>query len=161
MLYSDATQERLALLVQRQLRAVGVEATLEEVPIQDAARRVGSGQFDAWLIDMGLGPALFRVIPFWQSKGSFNWGGYTNASVDAAFTQIRRSKDDDEYKAGVAAFQRAIADDPPAIFLAWSERARAVSTRFEVPVQPGRDILRAGSLALWRPASIPLLASRN
>ena len=45
------------------------------------------------------------------------------------------------YRAGVAAFQRAIVDDPPAIFLAWSERARAVSTRFDVPVEPGRDIL--------------------
>jgi hypothetical protein len=40
-------------------------------------------------------------------------------------------------------------DDPPAIFLAWSERARAISTRFDVPVEPGRDIL--STLRLWRP----------
>ena len=37
----------------------------------------------------------------------------------------------------MAAFQRAIVDDPPAIFLAWSERARAVSTRFDVPARAG------------------------
>jgi hypothetical protein len=49
----------------------------------------------------------------------------------------------------VAALQRAIVDDPPAIFLAWSQRARAVSTRFHVPVEPGRDIL--STLRLWRP----------
>ena len=54
------------------------------------------------------------------------------------------------------AFQRAIVDDPPAIFLAWSERARAVSTRFEVPVEPGRDIL--STLRLWRPVGAPALA---
>ena len=42
-------------------------------------------------------------------------------------------------------------DDPPAIFLAWSERARAVSKRFDVPPpKPGRDIL--GTLRLWKPA---------
>ena len=33
-------------------------------------------------------------------------------------------------------------DDPPAIFLAWSERARAVSNRFVVPPpEAGRDVL--------------------
>ena len=35
-------------------------------------------------------------------------------------------------------FSRPIIDDPPAIFLAWSERARAVSNRFVVPpTEPG------------------------
>ena len=42
-------------------------------------------------------------------------------------------------------------DDPPAIFLAWSERARAVSKRFVVPdAEPGRDIL--STLRFWKPA---------
>ncbi len=79
--------------------------------------------------------------------------------ADAALDGIRHAPDDGAYKDGVAAFQRAIIDDPPAIFLAWSERARAVSTRFEVPVEPGRDVL--STLRFWRPVGDRLQASRN
>jgi peptide/nickel transport system substrate-binding protein len=162
LLYSDPTHERIALLVQRQLQAVGIDIALEETTVTEGQKRASSGDFEAWLADMGLGPAFFRQTLFWESASPFTGGGYSNKNVDSAFTQIRRAKTDEEYKAGVGAFQRAIADDPPSIFLAWSERARAVSTRFEVPAQPGRDILRAGSLALWRPTvSAAQLASRN
>ena len=70
--------------------------------------------------------------------------------MDAALDAIRQAPDDDAYRAGVADLQRAILDDPPAIFLAWSERARAVSTAFEVPTQQDRDPLT--TLRLWRPA---------
>ena len=46
--------------------------------------------------------------------------------------------------------QRAIVADPPAIFLLWSERARAISTRFALPdLGNGRDPMNA--LRLWRP----------
>ncbi len=61
---------------------------------------------------------------------------------------------------GISAFQQAVIDDPPAIFLAWMERARAVSKRFVVPTaEPGRDIL--SNLRLWRPSGISQQASRN
>jgi ABC-type transport system substrate-binding protein len=113
--------------------------------------RVQAGDFDAWLADAGTGPTLLRTYNFWHSGGAYNWGHYSNREVDRTLDSIRHAATDDEYKAGVAAFQRAVVDDPPAIFLAWSERARAVSTRFEVPAEPGRDIL--STLRLWHPAS--------
>jgi ABC-type transport system substrate-binding protein len=109
-----------------------------------------NGDFDIVLMDVIQGPGLLRPLWFWGSNEPFNWGGYSNRDVDAAFKAIRLAANDDEYKAGVAALQRAIADDPPAIFLAWRERARAVSTRFDVPAEPGRDILR--TLRLWKPS---------
>ena len=56
--------------------------------------------------------------------------------------------------------QQAFVDDAPAIFLAWSVRARAVSKRFTVSgVEPGRDVL--GTIRLWKPATGALRASRN
>ena len=66
---------------------------------------------------------------------------------------------DEEYRAAVHGFQQAIVQDPPAIFLAWSERARAVSRRFDVPVEPGRDILT--TLRLWRPTNDLQFVGRN
>jgi hypothetical protein len=79
--------------------------------------------------------------------------------VSVALDRLRAAPTEADYKAAVAGFQQAMIDDPPAIFVAWSQRARAVSTRFEVPAEPGRDILR--SLRLWRPASDKLADTPN
>jgi len=159
-LVGDASHERMAIAVQRQLQAIGVELELEMLPVDQLLARVQSGNFDAMLADMVQGPNLMRPYMVWHSGGPLNWGKFSSKSVDAALDAIRHAADDDEYKAGVAAFQRAIVDDPPAVFLAWSERARAVSRRFVVPsTEPGRDIL--GTLRLWQPANESPVASRN
>jgi peptide/nickel transport system substrate-binding protein len=147
---SEPSHERLALALQRQLRAVGVELLLEFVPSKEAVGRLKRHDFDTYLVDAAQGPNMVRPFLLWHSKGSFNWmSGYSNAAVDEALTSIRHATSDAAYAAGVAAFQRAILEDPPAIFLAWRERARAVSRRFAVPAGPGEDVL--GALQLWRP----------
>jgi len=79
--------------------------------------------------------------------------------VDAALDAMRHAPNDTAYRTAVAAFQQAIVDDPPALFLAWSERARAVNTRFVVPNEPERDVW--SSLRLWRPAAAATLTSRD
>jgi peptide/nickel transport system substrate-binding protein len=155
----ESAHEPFALAVQRQLQAIGVDLGLEFVTGDQYLSRLRSGDFDMILIDAGQGPNLARPYLFWHSDSPYNWGHYKNRKVDEALDSIRHAVDDEAYKAGVAAFQRAIIDDPPAIFLAWRERARAVSTRFHVPAEPGTDIL--SSLRLWRPANEERLASRN
>jgi ABC-type transport system substrate-binding protein len=158
-LIGDASMERLALDLQRQLSEVGVDLQLELTTVDKVYERIQSGDFDAVLADAVNGPTLVRPYLFWHTGSPYNWGQFSSPAVDAALDRIRHSANDDDYKAGVAAFQRAIFDDPPAIFLAWSERARAVSTRFDVPVEPGRDIL--STLRLWRPAADKQAASPN
>ncbi|MEP7310017.1 MAG: ABC transporter substrate-binding protein [Acidobacteriota bacterium] len=151
VLFSEPSLERLAIAMQRQMQAAGIELTLEPVSADDFIARVRSGLFEAALADYLLGPNLVRPYQYWHSNGAFNFGHYHNQAVDDALDQIRRAPDDDVYKAGVAAFWRAIVDDPPAVFLAWSERARAVSTRFAVPTEPDTDLLN--TLHLWKPVS--------
>ena len=79
------------------------------------------------------GPTLLRPYQLWHSKGAINPGGLGNATVDAAFERVRHAATDKEYEQAVTGVQAAFMDDPPAIFLAWSIRARAVSKRFTVP----------------------------
>jgi peptide/nickel transport system substrate-binding protein len=158
-LYADASLERLALEVQRQLGAVGIDLDLKLTTLDQFYQRTQAGDFDAALADVRSGPNLLRPYQFWHSGSPQNWGHFSSRAVDAALDTIRHAPDDAAYKGGVAAFQRAIIDDPPAIFLAWSERARAVSTRFEVPIEPGRDVL--STLRLWRPVGDRRQASRN
>jgi hypothetical protein len=50
----------------------------------------------------------------------------------------------------MAGVQQAFTEDPPAIFLAWSVQARAVSKRFDVPpAERDRDVL--SNVRLWKP----------
>lgn len=152
--------ERIALVVQRQLAAVGVKMDVEAVPPNRAYRAPASHSFEAVLIDILGGPTLLRPYELWHSNGTMNPGGIGTPALDAALDRIRHAASDDEYVAAVANLQRVTIDDPPAIYLAWGQRSRAVSSRFEVPVEAGRDVL--STLRLWKPAtSAEQRAQRN
>ncbi len=143
--------ERVSQVVKRQLEAVGVDMVLDEISHDDFIKKAAKGDFDAIVTSVISGPSIVRPYLWWESKGKSNRGAYSNASVDAALDSIRHATSDDQYRTGVANFQKSILDDPPAIFLAWDEHARAVSNRFDVATQPGTDIMR--TLHLWRPAA--------
>ena len=149
LIFDPSSSERLALALQKQLQVIGIDLKLEVVSADKILERLETGDFELILIDAAVGPGLVFPYLFWHSGGPYNWGGFSSQRVDLALDAIRHSADDEEYKAGVAAFQRAVVEDPPAIFLAWSERARAVSRRFEVPIGSERDVLK--TIRLWRP----------
>jgi len=151
--------ERLALVIQRQLRRVGIDITLDPRPNDQFISRITTGQFETMLADASLGPTVLQQYQWWDSKGPRNFTGVTNPRLDAALNAVDRAPDDASYAAGVESFLNAIVDDPPAIFLAWGERARAVSTRFQVPAETGRDILNA--IRLFRPVVGDDATSRN
>jgi ABC-type oligopeptide transport system substrate-binding subunit len=147
----------MALVVKRQLAAIGVDMSVEEVGMQSIREALQNRHYDAVLTEMVSGPSLLRLYRMWHSGGV---AGATSPSIDAALDRVRYAATDDEYMNGISAFQQAVVDDPPAIFLAWIERARAVSKRFTVPaVEPGRDIM--SNLRLWRPSGVAQQASRN
>ena len=94
----------------------------------------------------------------WHSNGPNNWGHYENEEVDRALEEIGLARSPEEYRRGVAAFQAAIVQDPPAVFLTWGQRARAVSRRFVVPpVPPGTDVFT--TIRFWTPAAAEPLSA--
>jgi ABC-type transport system substrate-binding protein len=155
----DALFERIALEVKRQLATVGVDMIPEEVSYDELAQRGAKGQYEALLIELISGPTLMRPYLIWHSKGPYNWGRSGTAAIDQALDRLRHSGSDDEVRGAVGALQQAFFDDSPAIFLAWSVRARAVSKRFAVQTEEGRDIL--GTMRLWKPTTASQQASRN
>ncbi len=132
---------------------------LREASSDEAIQALSSPQFEAVILDAIEGPSAFRVYLWWHSGGSQNPGGLGSPTTDRALDRIRHARSEDEYRAGVAAFQHIAIDDPPAIFLAWGERARAVSRRFDVQTEPGRDVLT--TLRLWRPVAEEAAARQN
>jgi ABC-type transport system substrate-binding protein len=159
-LVADATQERLALVVQQQLQAIGVDLKPELVSGDELLRRLSTGRFDAVLLNVLSGPNVFRLYQWWRSGAPYNFGGFQSAAVDESLSVIRHAIDEASYRKGVSNLQQAIADDPPAVFLSWSHRARVVRSSLEVAPNPGGDVLK--TLHRWRPAAVDdRIAGRN
>jgi peptide/nickel transport system substrate-binding protein len=155
----DALNERVALEVKRQFEAVGVDMAIEELTQEQLVERLGKRDYEATLFEFISGPTLLRPYLVWHTDAPNNFGHFGSRSIDQALDAVRFSGSDDDYRAAVAHLNQILSDDPPAVFLAWQERARAVSKRFSVPSEPGRDIL--GTLRLWKPAGNSRQASRN
>jgi peptide/nickel transport system substrate-binding protein len=154
---ADAVSERIALTIKRQLQAVGVDMAVEEVGMDHILDSIKSRKFEAAFLEPVSGPTLLRPYQMWHSKGFLN---ADSPAIDAALDRVRYAASDGEYRKAVESFQQAVVDDPPAIFLAWIEVARAVSKRFTVPArEPGRDVLF--NLRLWKPVAAERRASRN
>jgi peptide/nickel transport system substrate-binding protein len=136
-----ALWERMALLAQRDFSHVGIDMQFESVTFDDFNKRLSIGDFDAAIMELVVGNSVSRPYFFWHSKGLLNAWGYNNPKVDAALDDIRRSSNEQIYRNAFRALQTETLDDPPAVFLALGEVARAVSKRFKVVAQPGTDII--------------------
>jgi peptide/nickel transport system substrate-binding protein len=149
----DQALERIAILLQKQLADVGVDMELLPVRFQELGRRLRDGQFDVALTNLVGSRSLHWLYLLWHSPQTgvpaYLNSGYSFA--DAALDRLRASISDDEVRGAVADLQRAFFDDPPGVFLAWTETTRALSRGFSVPNEGARDIL--GTIGHWRPAS--------
>ena len=143
-----APYERLSLVLKKQLAAVGVFLDVEDLVADRTLQALVAHDYEAVLVDSISGWNLFQPYRWWSSGGDRN-PGFSDPAVDASLDDIRHAASDEAYRSGVVAFQQAIADDPPAIFLAWGYRSRAVTRRLDVHAEAGRDVL--ASLRLWRP----------
>jgi peptide/nickel transport system substrate-binding protein len=160
LLGGDQIDERMALELKRQFAAVGADMQLRAATqdaIYEAQRK---GTFDAILTEAISGPTLLRPYQVWHSKSTSHPGHWGNGTIDLALDRVRYAEDESAYRQAVAALQQAFIEDPPAVFLAWSERARAISQRFVVPpLEAGRDPL--ATLRLWTPRNDERVARSN
>jgi len=143
--------ERLGLLLQTQLYNVGVDLQLESVPLSQFDARLRRGEFDAALFDLATAPSLSRVYLFWRSPGDYeglNVFGYRNPEADSWLDRLRFAPDVTTTRAATGQLQRVLLEDPPALFLAWSQQSRAVSRRIDVGAAPGQDPFQ--TLWKWR-----------
>ena len=140
--------ERIGLEVQKQLYDIGVDMQFEVVSFAEYDSRIRAGRFEAVLVDMISGPTLARPNVFWGSprREGLHALGYDNAEAGRLFGQLQTSTNETSVRSAVGRLQRVMLEDPPALFLAWNQRARAVSSRFRVAGESGRDPL----LTIWQ-----------
>ena len=153
--------ERVALEVQKQLYNVGVDMEFEVIPIKDFDRRVRQGQFEATLIAMISGPSVGRSYLFWRSPreaNGLNVFGYENAEAERYFDVLRTSVNNVAVQSAFARLQQVLLDDPPALFLAWDERSRAIRREFQVEQEIGGPVDPVYTIWRWKTAAEPQLA---
>lgn len=154
----DVVFERLALELKRQFSAVDVDMSVETATVQRIAEVQRTGSYEAVLVDRLSGPTMFRLQLAWRSPSSP--GLLRNSTIDAAFDRVRNAATEAAYRDAVGGLQFAFNDDPPAIFLAWGERARAISNRYLVPTpERGRDVL--ATMRFWAPRNDSASSRRN
>lgn len=144
-----AVWERIALEIQRDLINIGVDMQFKVAPFKTFNALARTGQFEAVFLDMISGPTPARAYIWWRSaqafKGSYNVFGYENAEAEKLFEVLLRSANEAAIRSATSKLQRVFYDDPPAIFVAWDTRSRAINRRFVVP-----DDTRDPMWTLWR-----------
>ena len=129
----NATYEKIALLLQKQLYEIGVDMEIETRRCRSWDARVNHGKFDAILAERISGRSLvWTYLVFHSSKNSAALqGGRRDARPASLGTST-----DAEVQTNVSDLQQIFHDDPPAIFFAWPQVARVVSTKFSFPTSP-------------------------
>jgi ABC-type oligopeptide transport system substrate-binding subunit len=129
--------EQVALEIQRDLFTIGVDMQFKSVPFKEFNALVGTGKFDAAVLDMISGPTPARTYMWWRSARrspvQFNVFGYENAEAERLFETLLGSTNEAATRSAVSKLQRVMYEDPPAIFIAWSTRTRAINRRFAFP----------------------------
>jgi peptide/nickel transport system substrate-binding protein len=144
----DARFERIALVVQRQLSAVGVDMDLRPATQAELAKRVKGRDFDAIISEMVTGRTLDWPIMFWHSGNGLFDHGYSAA--DDAFDRMQRARTNDEVRLAISDVMAQLRDDPPAIFLAMPREARAAVKSIRIPYETDQDVF--GGLWPQQPA---------
>lgn len=128
----DNIKERAALIIQGQLLDIGVRMRVILFPAasQDF---LFQGRFDAHFPEMIAWPDPDLSYIFWHSsqiKGGMNVSLYRNQEIDMLLDQGRGIEDIKERKAIYYRFQEEILNDPPGIFLFWSNYTVGLHKRF-------------------------------
>ena len=144
----DTRFERIALVIQRQLFAIGVDMRLEPVPIRRLYERAAKGDFEAFVSEATTGRTLKFPYDMWHSKGGYALSGYSAA--DTALDRMKLARNDDEVRSGVLDVMRVLQSDPPAIFLTLPREVRAADNVFDIPYETDRDVFYTLWQTRWR-----------
>ena len=119
---SSQARMRMAVLIQEQLRRIGVRMQIEQMEFNTFQSLLDSRDFDAALWSWHLGATPNSVREAWggesaRKKGGINYGAYESSRFDAYVdSAISAIKPADSRRYFTAAYQ-IIIDDAPAIWL--------------------------------------------
>lgn len=129
----DNLKERAAMMIQGQFLDIGIMMRVERLAVGSLEELLRQGRFDVHLPEMLAMADPDLSYRFWHSsqiKDGFNVSSYKNNEVDRLLDQGRVTLDKEERKKIYYKFQKEIMNDPPGIFLFWSNYLVGVHKRF-------------------------------
>lgn len=145
---TSPVRQRFTVLLQEQLRAIGVKATPVLLEVNALNERIPARSFDSYLGGIATSPGLVGIRQSWMSSGESNVISYSSRAFDAYADSALTSFDPAKSRAyWTRAFQQAV-NDVPALWLYEQRNAMAMHKRLIVP--PLRVDGWWADLAEWR-----------
>ena len=135
---SSRNRERAAVLLQEQLRQVGIAMDIERAENRTFTQKREAGQFDVVFGGWLTTPSPRSLVGTWMSatqpgQGTRNDGRWSNAAFDSAVTAGLAAHTRDETRRAFSRAYQTIADDVPALFLYEPRIVAAVHRRLVIP----------------------------
>ncbi|HUQ47999.1 MAG TPA: peptide ABC transporter substrate-binding protein [Gemmatimonadaceae bacterium] len=132
---SSKARTRMAVLIQEQLKQVGVKMNIDQLDFPGFIAREGTRKFDAvfggWHVEASPGSIRQTWGSAGAAKGGTNYGSYSNPVFDAHVDSALSAQTLRERRAHFTAAYRIIDEDAPAIWFAEPKRIMAVNRRIE------------------------------
>jgi len=121
---------QLAQIIQQQLGAIGVEATINMVDFRDHWTGVFDGTFQTSVEYLNLQPSA-DITNALSCGGSQNRFAYCDPELDKMFADASAIAEPTARKAKYAEIQKRIGENPPGIWLYYPKEIRAISKRVQ------------------------------
>jgi peptide/nickel transport system substrate-binding protein len=134
---SSQVRQQAAVIIQDELRRLGVEVRIQPVEFTVMERRTAVGDFDAAFVSRTIDPSPGALRQFWAPGAGSNIGRYASPAFDSLAAAAGRARTRAE---AAPLWHRALErlnDDAPAIFVFSPRNNAALSTRLEhVTIRP-------------------------
>ncbi len=128
---SSMAGQRYAVLMQEQLRPLGVEVRVRVLPGAVIGQRADSSRFDSFVSAFGVTPGRLGMGQVWGSRGSMNYGHYNSPEFDALLdTALTTFNPVASAQVWTRVLQRMI-DDQPGLWLYEERTPVAINKRFK------------------------------
>jgi peptide/nickel transport system substrate-binding protein len=126
---TSGIRKQMSVLVQEQLRGIGVKLELQQLDYGVWGERHAAGDFDIDFVAINQDPSPTGLTQSWSCNGGINVAGYCNPTVDSLIDMAVLGRGDPaEHWHAVL---RQIEADAPAVFLYAPTYVYAVSRRFQ------------------------------
>ncbi|MBZ0089895.1 MAG: hypothetical protein K8H90_05915, partial [Thermoanaerobaculia bacterium] len=129
---SNRLRTEALVLIQEQLRRVGVEVAIAQMEVHAVIERASRGDFDGFLLGWGI-PTSLDVTPFFHSdpeRGGYNWGRYRSEEVDRLLDGLRSFATAEETLPSHRRVEAILHEEQPYTFLVEPKRIGAIRKRF-------------------------------
>ncbi|HUQ98879.1 MAG TPA: peptide ABC transporter substrate-binding protein [Gemmatimonadaceae bacterium] len=153
---SSMSRMRMAVMIQEQLKRVGVDVRVEQMDFSAFTTRQAARSFDAVLASWHVGSSPSGVRETWTTdaakKGGLNYGSYSNPAFDKLVDSALSASSLPVERSYFRRAYQMIVDDAPAVWLYEPRSVMAIHKRIHItPMRPSAWWLDVGS---WRiPAS--------